>query len=349
MKRILIYRIGNLGDTICAIPAMVALRNRYPDAWIGLLTNKETADNPDAEEVLKGNDFLDEIISYHPVRLKEPEYLINFIYKLHSLHIDLLIYLPYFTFTRQRLIRDWIFFHILGIRKIVGFKFYKNKRYQLVNNVKLPVFSQETDRLMRLLSSIEINPKKIEFRLPIDDTDRKNVDAIWDKNRMDKKSPVVAICCGGKFPVKRWPISNFIEVATLLKGNFGAEIVLLGGASEQILGEKIMKRLGNSALNLIGKTTYMESAEIFSRCQLLVSNDCGSVHLAAAVGTPVVGIYSSSDLPGIWSPWGKNHTVLRNDMLACRFCFRRECKTMECIKSITVRQVVDACRKYLKK
>ncbi len=92
----------------------------------------------------------------------------------------------------------------------------------------------------------------------------------------------------------------------------------------------------------------MESAEVISHCKLLVSNDSGLAHLAAAVGTPVVGIYSSRNFPGSWHPWGNNHIVLRNDTLSCRFCFRTECETMQCINSITVEQVVETCRKYLK-
>lgn len=91
----------------------------------------------------------------------------------------------------------------------------------------------------------------------------------------------------------------------------------------------------------------MDSAEILRRCNLLVGNDCGPVHLAAAVGTPAVEIYSSRDYSGAWHPWGGNHTVLRNDSVPCRFCFKTECKTMECINSITVEDIVEACQKYL--
>ncbi|MFH1581269.1 MAG: glycosyltransferase family 9 protein, partial [Pseudomonadota bacterium] len=115
-----------------------------------------------------------------------------------------------------------------------------------------------------------------------------------------------------------------------------------------VFGDEIIKITGNSVVNLIGKTNYMQSAEVISRCNLLVSNDCGPVHLAAAVGTAVVGIYASIHFPGAWHPWGKNHRVLRDDSFSCRFCFKTECKTMACINSITAGQVIAACRDYLK-
>ena len=125
VKKILIYRIGNLGDIVCAMPAMVAVRQRFPNAWIGLSANKEGGNYPDSEEILKGNDFLDEIITYHPARLKEVGYLFNFLKKLRSLHIDFLMYLVISKNTRQRLIRDWLFFRSAVCQKFIGFELPK--------------------------------------------------------------------------------------------------------------------------------------------------------------------------------------------------------------------------------
>ncbi len=122
----------------------------------------------------------------------------------------------------------------------------------------------------------------------------------------------------------------------------------MGGAGDIKFGVEISKRAGDIIVNLVGKTNYMEVAEIISRSNLLVSNDTGLVHMAAAVGTPVVGIYSSRDYSGAWHPWGDSHTVLRDDSVTCRFCLKTECETKECINNITVEHVVDACSVYLK-
>ena len=190
--------------------------------------------------------------------------------------------------------------------------------------------------------------KNINLSLPIKEKDKETVDIIWNDYQLKTKNPIIAICPSAKFSVKRWDVMRFSEVARILEKDCGAKILLIGGSDEKISGEEIIKGTKNSIVNLIGKTSYMESAEVIRRCNLLVSNDCGPVHLSAAVGTPVVGIYSSRDFPGAWHPWGKNHTVLRNDSVPCRFCFKTECETMECINSISVEQVVTACRDYLK-
>jgi len=182
---------------------------------------------------------------------------------------------------------------------------------------------------------------------PIRDNDKRVVDAIWSEYGLKDKNPIVAICPGGKFTVNHWAVDNYVSVLSVLRKDFDAAILLIGGRSERIMGEEILRRVGDSIINLIGKTTYMETAEVISRCNLLISNDFGPAHLAAAVGTPVVGIYSSRNFPRAWHPWGNNHTVLRNDTLPCRFCFRTECETKECINSITAEQVVKVCKEYL--
>lgn len=347
IKRILIYRIGNLGDTVCAMPAMVAVRRRFPNAWIGLLTNKEEGSNPDAEEILNGNNFLDKIITYSPERIREIKYLWTLLNRLRTLQIDFFVYLPLSKTTYYRLIRDWLFFRSTSCRKLIGFRNPKPVKALVNNGERLPVYPQEVDRLMSLLIPLGVDATEIDFRLPIKEKNKEAVDVIWRDYQLKTKNPIGCVCPGAKFPAKRWNLNRFAKVISVLQKEFNAKILLIGGPSEKASGDEIIKRTENSIINLIGKTSYMESAEVIRRCNLLVSNDCGPVHLAAAVRTPVVGIYSSRDFPGAWHPWGENHTVLRNDSVSCRFCFKTECETMKCINSISVEQVVTACRDYL--
>ncbi len=347
VRRILIYRIGNLGDTICTIPAMVAIKRRFPDAWIGLLTNKAPGNNPDPKDILEGNDFLDEIIAYDPERIRNPRYLKTLLAEIRKLSPEILVYFALSKSTRRRLLRDWLFFRIAGCERLVGFNMPKPVKTILKDGIRMPVFPQEVDRLMGLVAPLGIDPGKVEFRLPLNDEDRKSIDRIWRKYGLDNKNPIVAISPGGKFPVKWWPVDRYSRVAFILKEKYKAEIILVGGPSEREAGKEIVESGGGPVLNFIGQTSYMQTAEVLRRCDLLVSNDCGPAHLAAAVGTPVVGIYSSRDYPGAWHPWGNIHTVLRNDSVSCRFCLKTECETMQCINSIAVEQVIEACQRYL--
>jgi ADP-heptose:LPS heptosyltransferase len=348
-KNILIYRIGNLGDIICAIPAMVGLRRHYPDAWITLLTNKEVEGSPDPENILEGNEFLNEIITYETKRIHKVRYLYHLYRKLRLLRRELLVYNSLSDVTYKRLLRDWFFFRLVGFKVLLGFKKTRPNEVYVEGTVKCTSFPQEVERLLGLLSPLGVDSKTVEFRLPRKERDRVTVDKIWIEYNLKNCQRIVAISPSGKFSVNHWDVRNYVRVAFELQKKFSARIVLIGGAGEKLAGDTIVEGGGDGIINLIGKINYMESAEVLSRCDLLVSNDCGPAHLAAAVGKPVVGIYSSRNYPGAWHPWGCLHTVLRNDNVPCRFCFKTECETKECINSITVDQVLEACGKYLER
>lgn len=254
---------------------MVALRQHFSNAWIGLLTNKESKGNPDPEEILKGNDFLDEIITYEIEEIRGFRYLREFLKKLRSFKIDLLVYLSISKSTHKRLIRDWLFFRLATCRKLIGFNLPKRIEIHIENEIEMPVFPQEVDRLMSLLTPLRIDTSKVDFRLPINDMDRKFVNKLWDQNNLEGENPVIAICPSGKFPVQRWSVERFGELICELQRNFNAKIVLIGGLDVKACSKEIQMKALNMVVNLIGKTNYMQSAEVISRCNLLVSNDCG--------------------------------------------------------------------------
>jgi ADP-heptose:LPS heptosyltransferase len=347
VKRILIYRVGHLGDTICAIPPMVAVRNKFPDAKIILLTNRSDLDKSDSQEILRGNDFIDQVITYRPDRLKEVRYLWQFLKNIRAQKSDLLIYLALSESNRRRLLRDWLFFKLAGCKICLGFKLPKAVDSKAVNGKNDPLYLQETDRLMSLLKPLGIEGDQVSFDLPITRVDLDQVDGIWQKYKLDQYIHIVAVCPASKFQSKLWPLERFAEVIDHLRSINGVKVVLIGGLSEQSAGEYLCKKAGDDVINIIGNTSFMGSAAFLSKCSLLVANDCGPVHLAAAVGTPVVGIYASIHYPGAWHPWGDIHTVLRNDSLPCRFCFKSACSHQSCIVSITSNQVVEACSGYL--
>ncbi|NIO21037.1 MAG: hypothetical protein GTN76_09930 [Candidatus Aenigmarchaeota archaeon] len=345
---ILIYRVGFLGDIVCALPAMVAVRKRFPDAKIVLLTNKEKRGRPDPEAVLSGNDFLDEIITYETEKIRDIKYLWNLVWNLRSFKFDLVVYLSLFKGTKERLVRDWLFFSFARCRRKVGFKLaIPDGDYSVSEGVSFPKYPKEVERLMALLRPLGIDQTDVEFRLPLLRDDIAFVDRIWREHNLFFVRPLVAISPGGKFQTQRWFWERYAKTAHELIERYGAKIILIGGPGDREEGNQIARFTGSRVINLIGKLNYMQSGEAIRRCSLLVSNDSGPVHLAAAVGTPVVGIYSARNHPETWHPWGDIHTILRNDLISCRFCRLTECETRECLKGISVSQVIEACRFHL--
>jgi heptosyltransferase III len=124
----------------------------------------------------------------------------------------------------------------------------------------------------------------------------------------------------------------------------------VGGREEEDAGNDLIKAWRAGAVNLAGKHTLLQSAEVLRRCTLYIGNDSGPMHLAAAVGTPVVAIFSSYQFPVFWKPWGKNSRIVMHPV-PCEFCFPKDgmCPkgTYECMRGVTADEVFNACLTYL--
>ena len=113
-------------------------------------------------------------------------------------------------------------------------------------------------------------------------------------------------------PSKQWPPEHFIETGRGLTSKSGCRILILGTSSEAELCGRVAEGIGRAALNVAGETTLAEFAALLEQCRVVVANDSGGMHLAAAVGTPVVALYGLTD-PGKTGPLGAGHRVIRHD------------------------------------
>lgn len=158
----------------------------------------------------------------------------------------------------------------------------------------------------------------------------------------------IAIAPGSRWAYRRWPVNRFIEIGKWLQEEYEAHILVLAGKSELRLGSLIEKGLKKDrTINLTGKTTLREMASVLRSCKLFIGNDSGPMHVAAAVGVPVVGLFSSGEYER-FIPWGTDHEVIRLG-LSCNPC-SENCKFAEarCILGITVNQVKKVLIKKLK-
>ena len=151
---------------------------------------------------------------------------------------------------------------------------------------------------------------------------------------------LLGLCPGAEYgPAKRWP--DFARAAKILSDKHSLHWLIFGTAKEKELGSAVAAELGASAIDLTGKTSLAELMQQLRRCQLLLTNDTGTMHLAAHLGVPVVAIFGSTD-PVATGPKGDQHTILRHPV-ECSPCFRRVCPIdFRCMTRITVDQVVAA-------
>jgi heptosyltransferase-3 len=342
METILVYRTGQLGDTVCAIPAIRAIRENFSPCKLVLLSDIHPGTSyPKAHQVLLEFSLIDDHIVYVPDEIFSPSTALTLRRQIRSRHIRRAVYLaPRHRGPMQRA-RDFLFFKFCGIKYLHGLRVFRNAGTGSHQQ-------HEAHRLIEVLRREGLSvSKEPSFDLAVPEKIRLKIDQAWTQMNMDRKK-VVAVSPGSKMPVKRWGSDNYRAVGTRLIKEFNAHLLLLGGAEERETAMNLAETWGERCTDLTGQTSYMESAEILRRCAFYLGNDSGAMHLAAAVGTLCVAIFSARDAAGTWYPYGTGHTVLRK-RVECEGCMLTECveQRMKCITGISVDEVIEACGKYL--
>jgi lipopolysaccharide heptosyltransferase III len=342
METILVYRTGQLGDTICTIPAIQAIRENFGRCSLVLLTDVHPETTyPKAYEVLSEFGLIDAYLFYDPRHIFSPSQMIDLRRRISHLNCKQMVYLAPRQRSLVQRMRDFMFFMSCGIKKMYGLRLIRNSNLEAIGK-------HEVDRLMDVLRLENFRvPARPSLDLPVLEQVKTNIDKMWASLDLNHKT-VVAVGSGSKMPVKRWDLDNYRLVGMNLIKRYEVQLIVLGGPEDAESADVLCKAWSPQGINLAGKTLYAESAEILRRCQLYVGNDSGAMHLAAAVGTPCVAIFSARDEVGAWYPYGKQHIVLRKEV-ECQGCMLTKCveQNMKCIRNISVDEVIAACEKVL--
>jgi len=159
----------------------------------------------------------------------------------------------------------------------------------------------------------------------------------------------IGICPGADYgPAKRWLPERFAEVAAKISAQSSVQWVLFGTKKDAAIGDQIAAALDDRCVNRIGQTTLDELINKLRECCLLLTNDTGTMHLAALLGVPVVAIFGSTE-PRLTGPLGNGHIILRHHV-ECSPCFLRECPIdFRCMKTVSTQEVADAVLSILTK
>jgi ADP-heptose:LPS heptosyltransferase len=353
-NRILVYRIGSLGDTIVALPAFCAVRENFPNAFVALLNNAhEDSKRVMAQSVLPSEGLFDAWLTYPTgfsgtASLKER---LKLLFELRSYKFDTLVYLAPRLRTRKQVKRDLFFFRLAGIQNFLGHHGLPSPLPQKENEKPLPLIEHEADHLLYRLSLSGLKTRasgegSMDLRLSESELSKaqhwleENCGEALDQNRL------VAIAPGSKWQSKVWPEINFEKLGERLIREFNLFPVIFGGSEDRAGGERLIAKWKRGA-NAAGALNVRESAAALSYCRLLVGNDTGTMHLAAAVKTSCVVAFAAQDWPGRWYPYGKGHIVLR-EAVQCEGCMLKVCdKENLCLTLIDVDRVFEACRQSL--
>ena len=331
VERLLVFRVGQLGDLLVALPAMWSLRERFPNASITLLGSVVSARAVSAHELFEGSGVVDHVVTYPPgwgpARVAR-------LLRLWRGRFQAAAYLAPRHRSARQLRRDRRILRMLGVRRFLGLERAKAPH---------PGDWSEARRLFESVSLGAFDGARCDLGLSLDER-------AHARELLANDTPArvrVAVGPGAAMPSKVWPEERFAATLRGLADVHDAEPLVFGGPEDRELGERLVRALGRGR-NFAGETSPRTSAALMEHCALYLGNDTGTMHLAASGGLPCVAVFSMRETPEHWAPIGAGHAILTADV-DCRSCGLVECLDNEnaCTRAIEVRDVFQACGRIL--
>ena len=347
--KILIVKLSAIGDVIHTLPALCALRRHWPTAQIDWVVEEAAADlvagHPDLDRVIVSRrkawmrDLADR--ARRPGGLAEIK---RFFSELRSPRYDLIL-------DFQALLKSAMVVALARGRRKVGFgrglEHMEHSYHVLSERIQPP--SMEVHALTRNLMMVQalgVPVAEVSYRLPVTEADRAAVGEMLKKSGADDARPLIAINPVAQWPTKLWPEERFALLADRLLERDDVSVVFTGGSGDRPVVDRIIGAMKRPALDLSGRTSLKQLAALYQRSRLVVSTDTGPMHLAAAVGTPVVALFGPT-APWRTGPFGPGHQILRAPA-PCAPCFKRSCNVGGCMDRISVDRVLAAVNGNLK-
>jgi ADP-heptose:LPS heptosyltransferase len=343
--RIAVFRALQLGDLLCAVPALRALRAAAPQAHVTLIGLRGAADF-----VRRFRHLLDDLLVF-PGRTGFPEQTARtgewagFIAAARARSFDLAIQLHGSGELSNAVVMQ------LGARRGAGFRpTNEHAQAAALTETFIPWTGAQPEvlRWLALMHFLGAPDRGASLELPIDDAERTAACALAAHHRLEADR-FVCIHPGARLPSRRWPVERFALVGHRLAGE-GWRIAVTGSAEERALTGSLaaaLRRAGIDVADLTGQTSLGTLATILSRCRLVVSNDTGVSHVAAAVRARSVIVACGSDVQR-WRPLDRDrHRVLAHDV-ACRPCSHADCPIGHpCALGVTADAVLSEARLQL--
>ncbi|MFN7972461.1 MAG: glycosyltransferase family 9 protein [Acidobacteriota bacterium] len=324
-SRILIVKLGALGDVVYTLPLLHRLRAALPEAFIAW------AVEPRARAIVDGHPELDAAIVLD--RSRGPAGFWRFLRQIRALRFDAAI-------DAQRLLKSGAIAAISGSRLRAGFDRARSKELSfLFTNRRtpgLPAPRHMVEQYLELGDLLGLPPVETRFVLPAPLT-----------STAAPADAEVLIGIGAGKPANRWPVASWARLVEGLEAT-GRSIALVGGGTlEQRTAAEIRAATKAPFVDLVGRTTIAEVAALLSRARLHVGLDSGITHLACALGKPVVAIYGAADERRT-GPWGPRARIVRRRP-SCSPCGRRQCPlgTIACMRDLSAQEVLQAARDAL--
>jgi heptosyltransferase I len=340
MKRILIIKLGAIGDVIHSLPVLSTLRVCYPDAMIGWAVEEAAA------PVLKGNPDLNELILLERKKLKGRSgiaYLRQWLRAIRNRSFDVSLDL-------HNLFKTGIISQATRAPIRIGFRKLREGNFIFMNRWAKPDprYHHAVQKYLSLLKPLGIQEAKWRIRFPLtwESSDGDAVDVFLSKHELWRDGTLVAVNPGANWPSKRWMPERYAIVADELIKTFGIRVLILWGPGERVLAENMLHQMSEKAF-IAPQTTLKQLMALIKQCKLLISGDTGPAHLAAALGVPTVTLFGPSD-PRRNGPYGEPHKIVASP-LAPAGHFKRKERGDRWLRAIEVEPVIEAAKEQLER
>ncbi|MBT5871810.1 MAG: glycosyltransferase family 9 protein, partial [Candidatus Latescibacteria bacterium] len=322
-----------------ATPVVESLRRHFPDGHIAFLTERASRD------VLVDNPFLDELIVLDQGAWKR-------LGPFGSLHAQWAFYRNLRSRKFDAVIdlfgnpRSAILSVVSGAEMRIGFDF-RGRRYCYTKLIR-PRGGEVHEVLFNLdaLAAMDVPIKTTNPLLPVSEVLRQASSRWLAQNDIEDGDKIVGINPGGGWEIKRWKPERFAAVADRLKRDFGAHILLFWGPGERETVEALAASMTEDPL-ILPETTLSQMAAYLEHCTIVLSNDSGPMHMAAALGVPTVGIFGPTN-PDLQGPYGSENAVVQKVGLPCLCCNRLTCKIGNpCMETLTPEEVLSVVESLL--
>jgi lipopolysaccharide heptosyltransferase I len=330
--RVLITRLSALGDCVLTLPVLCALRQHWPDAFVAWVAE------PGPASVLAGHGSLDELIVVPKGWLKSPRKLWNLRRRLRSLRFDIAV-------DPQSLTRSAMAAWLSGAPRRIGFAAPVGRELApwLDNERRVAEHEHVVDRQLELLRPLGIEAPAVRFSIPENPAAEQTVSEFVAGNGL--QAGFVALNPGATWDSRLWPVDRYAAVARFLGAELGLRSVAVwAGAREREWAREITAGAQGHTV-FAPPTSVPELTSLLRRARLYVGSDTGPMHVAAAVGTPCVGLFGTTR-PEQSGPYGPQHLTLQAYYQAGTSRERRRAPN-DAMRAIEVPAVCTACARIL--
>ncbi len=320
MKKILISRTDRIGDLLLSTPVFQSLKKAHPKSHLAVMVTDTT------RELLKNDPHVDEIICFRP-----RDY-ITLVRRLTDFDVAIVLY-PTFAVA----LLCWL--ARIKLRIGTAYRVYSFLFNRRVREHRKVCAKHEAEYNMSLLEPLEVQTQPPDPVLRLADEE-----VAWAKARFAElgvEGAVVALHPGSGGSSRRWGDAGFSRLGDLLCRE-GFTVLLTGGDDEVELVSDVADGMECEPLTIVGEASLLQLAAVYTRCAALVTNSTGPMHMAAASGIPVVGIFCpiAGCSPRRWGPLGDHARVLIPDVPTCRQCTGTRCEYHDCMDMVLPEDVL---------